>query len=65
MDSMRDAGVRDARKDNLKGDYTPGKGLEGHHKNPVSKNPEQASDPRNIEFMDKPTHIEHHRNNPQ
>lgn len=58
MDSMRNAGVRDARRDQ---EIISGSGLEGHHKLWVSKEPSQASDPRNIEFLTPDAHRDIHR----
>ncbi len=57
--SMRNAGVRDARKDQAAGvdglgvKYEKGKGVDGHHKTMVKDDPGQMTDPRNIEFMKK------------
>lgn len=64
MKSMRNAGVNDARKDNVGGGYASGKDLEGHHVDYVKDNPGKASDPSNIEFMTKKDHIQLHKENP-
>jgi RHS repeat-associated protein len=63
--AMRNAGVRDARKDVNKknevlGTKDPHVGLEGHHRTSVLEDPSKASDPRNIEFMSKKRHLDAH-----
>ncbi len=66
---MRNAGVRDARKDQAAGvdglgeKYEKGKGIDGHHKTMVKDDPSQMTDPRNIEFMKKEDHIKLHKEN--
>jgi RHS repeat-associated protein len=66
-DAMRNAGVRDARKDqsagveNLGDTYKKGSDIDGHHKEAVSEQVSMSSDPRNIEFMTKDKHIETHK----
>lgn len=57
--SMRNAGVRDAKKD--QGIAKTGSGLEGHHKTWVSQDPSKASDPRNIEFLSPSDHQAKHK----
>lgn len=59
MNAMRNAGVRDAKKD--QGVSNAGSGLEGHHKSWVSRDPSRASDPRNIEFLTPDAHKNKHR----
>jgi RHS repeat-associated protein len=65
--NMRNAGVRDARKDQSEGvdglgiKYEKGQGIEGHHKELVSENPSRMSDPSNLEFMKKEDHIKVHQ----
>lgn len=67
--AMRDAGVRDARRDQREGveslgeTYVKGRQIDGHHKKPVSEDISQSSDPRNIEFMPKEKHRQVHSNN--
>lgn len=67
---MRSKGVSDARKDQSKGldiggktKYVKNQGIEGHHKNKVSDFPEEMTDPRNIQFMEKQEHIDYHKKN--
>ena len=70
MSRMRNLGVEDARKDQSRGldiggslKYEKNKKIEGHHINSVSKHPDQATDPRNIIFMNKEDHIKYHQIN--
>ncbi len=66
---MRNAGVRDARKDQREGveslgeKYINGGRVDGHHKRPVSEDVSKSSDPRNIEFMSKEKHRDLHSKN--
>ncbi len=66
--NMRSKGVADARKDQTKGlphggdvKYEKGKGIDGHHSDKVSENPDKMTDPRNIEFMKQEDHIKYHQ----
>ena len=65
---MRSKGVSDAKKDQKAGVdvdgeiYEKGKGIDGHHKEWVSEDPSQMTDPRNIEFMKRKNHIILHQN---
>ncbi|MET0116409.1 MAG: RHS repeat-associated core domain-containing protein [Sedimenticola sp.] len=52
--AMRNAGVRDAKKD--AGLPRTGSGLEGHHVDPVAKNKSRMSDPRNIRLLTPKQH---------
>lgn len=60
--AMRNAGVRDARKDQKAGvedlgiPYQKGQKIDGHHEVPVKEDISRSSDPRNIEFMKKEEH---------
>ena len=60
--AMRNAGVRDARKDQSAGvedlgiPYQKGQKIDGHHEVPVKEDISRSSDPRNIEFMEKKDH---------
>jgi hypothetical protein len=63
---MRNAGVRDAKKDQKFGVDNGEKHLsdgtvEGHHKIMVKDDPSRMSDPSNIEFMKKEKHKELHK----
>lgn len=63
---MRNAGVRDARKDQKAGvengeKYFGDGNIEGHHKKSVSENPDKMTDPSNIEMMRKEDHIKLHK----
>lgn len=57
--SMRNAGVRDAKKD--QGIAKTNSGKEMHHNCMVRDFPELAADPRHIEALDPEEHIERHR----
>ena len=66
--NMRSKGVADARKDQTKGlphggdvKYEKGKGIDGHHSDKVSENPDKMTDPRNIKFMKQEDHIKYHQ----
>ena len=41
--------------------YEKGKGIDGHHSDKVSENPDKMTDPRNIEFMKQEDHIKYHQ----
>jgi hypothetical protein len=58
--NMRRLGVTDRKKSEglPSSSY---KGMEGHHCDSVCKNKDKMTDPRNIEFMTKQQHIEHHK----
>lgn len=64
--AMRNAGVRDARKDQNAGvedlgiSYQKGKNIDGHHEVSVKEDISRSSDPRNIEFMNKEDHQKLH-----
>ena len=68
LDNKRRQGVRDARRDTdarnrQLGTNDQHRGLEGHHRDNVGSRPDRASDPRNIEFMDRNDHLEAHGGN--
>ena len=63
---MRNAGVRDARKDQRAGikngkEYKGDGTVDGHHKKSVKDNPELMTDPSNIRFMEKKAHRRYHK----
>ena len=68
VQNMRRKGVADARIDQAKGldvggdvKYEKGKGIDGHHSDKVSENPDKMTDPRKIEFMEQSDHIKYHQ----
>ena len=68
VQNMRRKGVADARIDQAKGldvggdvKYEKGKGIDGHHSDKVSENPDKMTDPRKIEFMKQEDHIKYHQ----
>jgi RHS repeat-associated protein len=70
VQNMRRKGVADARIDQAKGldvggdvKYEKGKGIDGHHSDKVSENPDKMTDPRNIKFMKQEDHIKYHQQN--
>ena len=65
---MRRKGVADARIDQAKGldvggevKYKKGAKIDGHHTKKVSKNHDEMTDPRTIEFMEQSDHIKYHQ----
>lgn len=66
--AMRNAGVRDARRDQAEGienlgvKYRKNADIDGHHVTPVKDDVSQSSDPRNINFMHKKDHQKLHQN---
>jgi len=64
--AMRNAGVRDARKDQRNGvrngdKYTGDGSVDGHHKKSVKENPDKMSDPSNIHMLKKDKHRRLHK----
>ncbi len=57
--AMRNAGVRDAKKD--QGISKTGSGKEMHHNDEVQHSPERASDPRHIEALPPEEHKKRHK----
>jgi RHS repeat-associated protein len=68
MKKMRRAGVNDAKTDTRNKNKQLGtndqyKGKDGHHGDSVADNPDRASDPRNIDFMNRQDHFQCHNCN--
>lgn len=65
MRNMRRLGVNDRKKDidaqncHMGTDYEY-EGLQGHHRFSVGAHPDRATDPRNIEFLDRQSHLDAH-----